>query len=192
MLSPDDLDGIEGFDSSPRKQRRVELVIGPTHVAGGGVFLLVAVCLVGGIAYTMGKSSAAPHAVPRPAPIAVKHIEPAPTKVSAPAPAPTHAETAAAPVKEANEVVEAPPAREPSSAPANPASGLYLQVASSDRSSAQQFLKELEAKGFVGRLAPGLSPSLVRVLVGPVESDKAAGLTTSLRDAGYPAFLKRY
>lgn len=75
-----------------------------------------------------------------------------------------------------------------------PAAGtVFFQVGSVDRAKAPEYGAYLAGQGLRIRLAPGISPALVRVLVGPLANDREIQEANNALDAGgFEHFLRRY
>lgn len=75
----------------------------------------------------------------------------------------------------------------------NRAGDLYLQIAAGTHEGARTLLLHVEQQGFTGRIIPGPTEQIVRVLVGPVVDAAALSqLKQEIEAAGYQNFIRRY
>lgn len=174
-FGPDDLDPLDELATQANPKGEFEFVLGPKQLAIALFLLVTLMGLVAGVAYTAGKSSAA-----------LIHRAPEQTPVVAAPPAPSPALPLPLPLP------SIPPAVESRTSETEPPSGLYLQVGSVDLDSARKSVSDLSRKGFLARLAPGVTDRMFRVLVGPVPDDQVTAVADALREAGIPCFPKRF
>ncbi len=186
-FGPDDLDRV-GDSVTESRKADFEIVLGPKQVAVALFLLLMQMGLVAGVAYIAGRSSA-------------KAGEAAAAAVirKAGLPAPPVIVTPSAPVSRPAEA-PMPPVASPAGSTYSsndilvnePDPGLYLQIASVDQTAARELAKRLHRLGFLPKLAPGVTPAVVRVLVGPVDKEQVSDAADSLRASGFAPFPKRY
>jgi hypothetical protein len=142
--------------------------------------LVVAFCAAGilcSLSYIAGRSASRKPDAPAPPPARV--IAPKPVVAKAPPPP--------APV-------QAPrPAEIPAWKNAPPVPGAtYLQLMSVEPAVAEVFSEGLHSEGIEAIAAPGASPTVQRVLVGPLRDNAVAGARARLEARGLHPFLKRY
>lgn len=115
-----------------------------------------------------------------------------PTPVPVAAAAAVEAEPAAVPVAQA--AAPAPSSSGVAPAISEPSAGQsFYQVGSIEPAMAAVFSSYLTQQGFRVRLAPGANGSVVRVLVGPLASERETETTrVALEAAGFEHFLKKY
>jgi cell division septation protein DedD len=118
-------------------------------------------------------------------PPAVKPPEPKPVVEHKPTPPPPKAEVKPSPVK--------PKPAEPAVGAA-PASGqTFLQVAAVGKSEGELYAEVLAKKGFQAIVAPGPTPTIVRVLVGPLKDPSAiARAKADLEAIGIKPIVRKF
>jgi cell division septation protein DedD len=88
------------------------------------------------------------------------------------------------------QAVEKPPARKEPPRALN--GGTYLQMAAVDRGVANVYVEVLSRKGFQAIMAPGPTPDIFRVLVGPLkDAATLARVKADLQDAGFTSFARK-
>jgi cell division septation protein DedD len=184
-----------------------ELIVGNRQLLSGFFIVVLLFAVAFAMGYVVGQNSprsakvaetaaAAPSATePRPQPAALIPTPPA----QAPPPA-TDTPAGAAPAAETPPQPTTQPAREPSAAPAAPASpdaapvhaelpgpaGSFWQVIAVAEADAQIIASTLKKRGFPAFLSPG-PKGLMRVMVGPYPDTAAMGKAkTDLANAGFP------
>jgi hypothetical protein len=165
------------------------LILGVRQIASVGVLLVLAVGTISGFSYVAGRtvSAKAPAPVvakaltPSPAPAAsnqpTKATSPAPTKAAAdcPPPPPAAARTPLATIR--TEVVPG---------------ALYYQLLSVERGIAEVFVEGLAVRGFSGVVAAGATPTVARVVVGPVEPGDPQHIREKLAALGFTPFGRKF
>jgi len=186
------------------------LVLGNRQIAAALFVVLALVTLIAALSYVAGRAT--PDVSPAPVATSVRSSQQAPEQVIVVDAKPAAAQTlaaaptvtapvvtpTAAPAAAAVAPVAAPPpvaqAVISSSPDAPPTPGtVYLQVASVDKGMADVSVQYLREKGFQARRAPGASPALYRVLVGPVGASGYPDPTEGkLKELGFTPFPKKY
>lgn len=152
------------------------ILLGPRQITAVLVVAILAVGIFCSLSYIAGRSATSPAVAVRPAPLVVKAVVPAPAPVALVA------------VPEA-----APPQAIATWTNAPPVSGaVYLQLMSVETGAAEVFAEGLHAEGFDAIAAPGSSPLVQRVLVGPLQAEAIAATRKRLEARGFHPFVKRY
>lgn len=203
-------------EDASRDLERVEKLMGRQHIALYafiGVFLAV---LVSAMAYLAGRQGPNPvTSIPaKPVTVissAVPATVPAPDPVRAPVVAKATATVAEAPVSApapvaapAPKPVLPPAAAALAAAPLTPAAGpavfadvlanrMYLQVGSLDKKVAGLITQGLRIRGVSATLAPGVSETLARIIVGPFDTTAEMGVVQKqLTELGFQPFPRQF
>ncbi len=197
---------------------QMAIVLGQRQLMAVCCMFLVVLGLVSTLSYVAGRSitaaqyrgmERAEYTAPAPAPVMVDPVRratpaaapPEPVQAAAVAepepvapvkPSPFGDSLPAAPGPNSFEAAKGQP-RDPGVLTEPPAGTVFYQVGSIERGMSTVLADYLTGQGFRTRLAPGISPALVRVLVGPLSSEQEIQKTnTALDAAGFDRFLRKY
>lgn len=166
------------------------LILGNKQLAATAFVVIAFMTLIATLSYVAGRSTP-----PGPVPEAV------PVRQTAAPARPSVAVAPAVPSSAAEQVIVVDPkpaAPGFDAVPANPdlapsPGDIYYQVASVDKGMADVSVQYLRDKGFAARRAPGISPAVYRVLVGPLGSQPMPSQTEArLKSLGFSPFPKKY
>jgi cell division septation protein DedD len=159
-----------------------EWVVGPGQMAALGFLAIAAIALFSGVSYLAGKAAVTQPDSPPPA-LQVKLAPPV-----APPPAPS--------ISEQFEISAVAAPHKAPDAPmfADPAAGKnYIQMAAVEKPVAAIFAEGLRSHGLTAFVAPGATPNIYRVLIGPVSDIQAYTATkVELDKIGLSTFMRQY
>ncbi len=167
------------------------LILGNKQLAATAFMVIAFTTLVATLSYVAGRAT-----TPAPAPEPVQARQQAAAPVRPPVQA-----APAAPSRAAEQVIvvdpkpaAAPQEAKPENEDLTPTPGaIYYQVASVDKGMADVSVQYLRDKGFAARRAPGASPAVYRVLVGPLGAQPMPSQTEArLKSLGFNPFPKKY
>ena len=156
------------------------IVLGPRQITAVLVVAIFVAGILCSLSYIAGRSAsrapAAPSTVPAratapsPKPVVAKPAPPTPAPVLAAKPAAISVWKNTSPVRGAT----------------------YLQLMSVEAGVAEVLAEGLHSEGIEALAAPGATPGVQRVLVGPLKNESIAGVRARLEARGFHPFVKRY
>jgi hypothetical protein len=166
---------VAAVADEPIASEEFEFVLGRRQVAGLSFVSIVALMVCVAIAYLAGKST-----VPKPA-------TPAPVVIQSVTPAPIVKPQPVIPGKPAPVAAEAPLF-------ADPVNGLvYIQMGAVEKGIAVIFAEGLRKRGLPGFVAPGPTPTVFRVLIGPLPDAASFVKAKDMVDKiGLSTFARKY